>query len=361
MLGCLATLVFAACGSTPPAGAEPASGNPAKPDPAAVDTTDTGPRWLKGQLHAHSDASGDSQTPPADVARWYAEHHYDFLVFTDHNRITEIEGPPGLLVFAGIELTQNLDHCEPPPEPGLACLLHVNGLFVGSDTSRLQAIVPPSQPERRALFGHALSATKALGGIAMLNHPNFHYAADADLLTALGGDGLRLFELANEAVDSNNEGDAAHPSVEANWDAVLTAGVRLYGVATDDAHHYYDAAAVRGRGELAHVGDRGWIMVRAQPGGAAIRAAIERGDFYSSNGVRLSRLDEAADGGAVKVAASGGEHTFEFIGDGGRVLDRHVGTEARWSRPDGYLGYVRVRVTDAAGHTAWTQPRWPKP
>ncbi len=49
------------------------------------------------------------------------------------------------------------------------------------------------------------------------------------------------FEVANEAVDSNNEGDATTPSTERLWDQVLDAGGRIYGVASDDAHHYADA------------------------------------------------------------------------------------------------------------------------
>ncbi len=88
--------------------------------------------WLKGQTHVHSANSGDSATPPADVARWYAKHGYDFVVFTDHNVITTL--PPHaageLITIPGVELTQNLETCDPPPAPGEACLLHVNALFV---------------------------------------------------------------------------------------------------------------------------------------------------------------------------------------------------------------------------------------
>src|SRR5262249_42784870 len=45
------------------------------------------PMYLKGQLHMHTNNSGDSATPPADAVRWYAAHGYDFVVVTDHNRI----------------------------------------------------------------------------------------------------------------------------------------------------------------------------------------------------------------------------------------------------------------------------------
>lgn len=360
-VGLVAGLVTA-CGPPPattPSGSsreasQEIAGARTEPEPAPA-----GPGWLKGQLHLHSDASGDSQTPPADVARWYAEHGYDFIVFTDHNRITEVPGPEGLLVMPGIELTQNLERCEPPPEPGLQCLLHVNGLFVGRDQSALASVPAPTGIDRLELYAHAIAVTEALGGVALLDHPNFHYAADAELIAALAGRGLTLLEVANEAVDSNNEGDAQHPSTEALWDAVLSTGARMWGVATDDAHHYYDAAAVRHDGRLAHVGDRGWVMVRAEREPGAIRAALERGEFYASNGVVLRRV--AWDGRTLRIAvddAAEGSHRFTFVGDGGTVLDRQRGREAAFELPQGHAGYVRAVVEDRRGRKAWVQPVW---
>ncbi len=351
------------CGP-PPAATSGASGptavqtspGSATPGSAAPATTP----WLKGQLHLHSNASGDSKTPPGDVARWYSEHGYDFIVFTDHNRITTVPSPGSMLVIPGIELTQNLERCDPPPEPGLACLLHVNGLFVNDDPDAVGSVPPPQGDDRLGLFTHAVRVTEALGGVALLNHPNFHYAADAQLIAALAGRGLTLLEVANEAVDSNNQGDAEHPSTEAVWDAVLSSGARVWGVATDDAHHYDDAAAVRARGELAHVGDRGWVMVRATHDVASIRAALQRGEFYASNGVTLGEVVADDRGVRVTVApdAKGGPFRFDFIADGGRVLHQQRGREASLAWPADHHGYVRVLVEDRFGHKAWTQPAW---
>lgn len=350
----LAALLLA-CG--PPPAVTPQGTDEAAPLEAAAPR---GPGWLKGQLHLHSSASGDSETPPADVARWYAEHGYDFIVFTDHNRITEVPSPSGMLVLPGIELTQNLERCDPPPEPGLQCLLHVNGLLVGTDASAVAQVPTPAGLGRVERYAHAIAVTRALGGVAMLNHPNFHYAADAGVLAALADHGLVLFELANEAVDSNNEGDDAHPSTEALWDAVLSTGVRMWGTATDDAHHYDDARQVRERGELAHVGDRGWVMVRAEREPAAIRAALERGDFYATNGVLLDEVSLHGHTLRVTVAPQAeGPHRFVFIGDGGRQLHHDRGREGTFDVPAEITGYVRVVVIDRRGRKAWVQPVWP--
>ena len=211
-------------------------------------------------------------SPVAAALRWYGEHGFDFVVVTDHNFVTVAAGQ-GLLAIPGVELTQNLERCEPPAETG-RCLLHVNALFVGAERAGRVEFPAVEDFARRAIYGRALRTTRDYGGLAQLNHPNFHYSADAGTIAALGREGLTLVEVANEAIDSNNAGDGAHPSTEALWDAALGQGARVWGVATDDSHHYDDAAAVLARGEEAYVGDRGFVMVRAERSEAAIRAAI---------------------------------------------------------------------------------------
>lgn len=313
---------------------------------------DATPGFLKGQLHTHTSRSGDSETTPEDVARWYAERGYDFIVLTDHNRITTVVDPPnGMLVVPGIELTFNLPHCVPPPEPGLQCLLHVNALFV--DPERSVEAPPLRSDDRLAVYRHAIGLAHALGGIAQLDHPNFHWAADADVLVALAADGLELFEVANLAIDSANEGDASHPSTEALWDAALARGARLFGTATDDAHHYDDADDVRARGEVAHVGDRGFVMVRAARDPGAIRDALARGDFYGSNGLLLR--DVQCRDGVLEVSLLEAS-TVECIGGRSAPQTSHA-VECR-AASDG--SPVRAVVRDGSGRTAWTQPCWPQ-
>ncbi|MGA9522370.1 MAG: CehA/McbA family metallohydrolase [Myxococcaceae bacterium] len=318
----------------------------------AADTTP----WLKGQLHAHTSASADSKTSPEDVVRWYEDHGYDFLVLTDHNQITRVPSSGSMRVIPGVELTQNLETCSPAPEAGKQCLLHVNALFV-SDDAKLENFPPKDVDARAELFEKAIAQTDAMKGLAQINHPNMHWATDARLLAALGKKGAMFVEIANQSEDSDNAGDANHPSVESLWDQALTAGARLWGVATDDAHHYADADKIRAAGGQAFTGDRGFVMVRASNDPAQIRAALERGDFYSSTGVRLSRL-EVKDGRLeIDVAAGNpGEHHFVFIGRGGEFLGETRGRSGRFDLDYAPAGYVRAVVTDQAGQKAWTQP-----
>ncbi len=312
------------------------------------------PRFLKGQLHAHTDRSGDSDTPAGEVAAWYAAHGYDFVVLTDHDHVTRVASPDGTLVLRGVEITQNLRTCDPPAERGDACLLHVNALFVapGQESGRLG---PPASLRRADVYGRAVDRALALGGLAQLNHPNFQHGADLEVLLALHRRGLSLVEIANEAADSDNEGDARHPSTEALWDAALGRGARVLGTATDDAHHYADAARVRARGETAYTGDRGFVMVRAAKTEDAIRAAIVAGDFYASTGVVLDRVEIGPGGVEIEVRGSDSPCTFEVIANG-RVAQRTEGVALSFDPRPAAPGYVRVRVTDARGRRAWTQP-----
>jgi hypothetical protein len=311
--------------------------------------------FLRGQLHAHSSGSRDSRTPPEDVVRWYASRGYDFIVITDHNFVTAPPpSPTGMLVFEGVELTQNSRSCEPEPEPGLRCLLHVNALFVTSPDIDWPGGFPRKRLE---IYERALHVTASMGGIPQLNHPNFHLAADADLTAALVQRGLRLVEIANEAIDSNNPGDAQHPSTEQMWDDVLSRGLMVWGVASDDAHHYYDAEDVARRGSKVFTGDRGFVMVRSRKEPAGIRAAIEHGDFYSSTGVLLSRAGVFDGALQVEVQAPDAERfTFRFIGKGGQVLRSEYAREASMKLADAPPGYLRAVVDDNRGHHAWLQP-----
>ena len=303
------------------------------PAPAAL-------RWYKGNTHTHT-LNSDGDSSPDDVARWYRTHGYQFLVLSDHNFLTSVDGLNDLLgaderflLIPGEEVT---DQVGGKP-------LHMNGLMV-------QRLVAPQGGATMAdAIQRDVDAIRAADGLPHLNHPNFGWAVTAADLKRVERD--RLFEIFNGHPTVNNEGGGGMPGLEEIWDDILTSGKLLYGLATDDAHHFldpWDATAARP--------GRGWVMVRAPRLDAReIVAALGRGDFYSSTGVTLSDYSASPSEVRVVVKAEGTmRFRVRFIGREGRLLSEATANPAVY-KITGSEGYVRAKVIDSNGHVAWTQP-----
>lgn len=317
--------------------------------------------WLKGSTHVHARPSGDSSTPIPEVLAWYETRGYDFIVLTDHNQISElakdapptvgsvaIRNPPsGLIVLAGIELTHNPSNCIPPGDKSGKCRIHVNLLGVTARTTGKLTWANRKTSERLKKYDAALEQQKILGGLAQLNHPNWFWGMNGDLLAELARRGFRLVEIANSAFQKWNRGDKDHPDMDHVWDAALKQGVTLWGVASDDAHDYSSSKKAK------YPAGGGWIVVHAARDPKAILAAIDAGRFYSSNGPVLDHAEVDGDQLVVSVAdAKRRRYQIDFIENGVRV-QRVTGTRARRTVPA--TGYLRAVVTGPDG-TAWVQP-----
>jgi hypothetical protein len=305
---------------------------------SAQSTAET--RWFKGNLHAHT-LNSDGDSTPDEVVRWYREHGYDFLVLTDHNFLTGVEGlnlmqgaPGKFLVVKGEEVTGRSG--EKP--------IHVNGFEVG------QLVEPPAAGTVVETVQRMVDGIRAVGGVPSVNHPNFGWAITADELAEVQR--TNLFEIYNGHPMVNNLGGAGVPGLEEVWDRLLSSGRLIYGIAVDDAHHFK-----RPWDPMASTPGHGWVFVRTdrlEP--RALVDALDRGDFYSSTGVVLDTID--ATPADVRVAVrptSWSKYRVQFIGRNGRVLQESTTTEASY-RPRGDEGYVRVKVIESNGGVAWTQP-----
>jgi hypothetical protein len=354
-----------------PASAFGAASLAAAPAPAATAPAATAPApqpspevWLRGSTHVHARPSGDSGTPIPDVIRWYEAHGYDWIALTDHNRISEVNGATdgatagrpavrapaqGLIVLSGVELTYNPARCLPKGHASGRCRIHANLL---GPTARPAGKIEwgPTQrlpDERLPKYQAALDLQRSLGGLAQLNHPQWYWGMTPELLVELARRGMHLVEISNVQFPSWNRGDAAHPSTEALWDAALGAGATLWGVASDDAHHY---AGPGGRWPAGG----GWITVRARRDPQAIVDALAAGRFYASTGVELLRAEAAGGELVVELAASERQPCrIDFIENGARVQSA---TERAARRALPQTGYVRAVVTRADGKQAWIQP-----
>lgn len=329
-------------------------------DVAAV-TPEAPEVWLKGSTHVHARPSGDSTTPIPEVIRWYERRGYDFIVLTDHNQISELDttappstGPavsaPGkpLLVLAGIELTHNPSNCIPAGDESGNCRIHVNLLGVTGRVSGKLTWANRKTRQRLAKYDAALVQQRALGGLAQINHPSWFWGMNGALLAELARHGYRLVEIANSAFATWNAGDPKHPDLETIWDAALTQGVTLWGIASDDAHDYSES------GKAKYPAGGGWVVVKAARDPVAILRALDAGRFYSSTGVVLDRAGVDAGLLVVEVAqGQGGAYTIDFVENGLRV-EQVKGRTASRQLPA--AGYLRAIVTRGDGKQAWVQP-----
>ena len=298
------------------------------------------PRWFKGNTHVHTLAS-DGDSSPSEVSAWYKERGYHFLVISDHNVLVAVDSlnqrfaePGRFLVLPGEEVT---DRFENKP-------IHVNGLVV----ERL--VQPQGGSSVVQVVQRNVDAIRAAKGVPHVNHPNFGWAIAAQDLARIRN--TRLFEVFNGHPLVNNVGGGGMPGLEEMWDIILSGGTLLYGLATDDAHHFK-----RPNDFSASLPGRGWIYVRAERLDApSLLAALERGDFYASTGVELEDVVITPKRYEVRVKVDRlSRYTIQFIGRDGRVLAERNESTAVYE-PRGDEGYVRAKVIESNGKYAWTQP-----
>lgn len=303
-----------------------------------------GLRWFKGNTHTHTTGS-DGDSSPDYVARWYRDHGYQFLVLSDHNTLTDpatlsdltLDG--SFLLIPGEEVTSSYENRP----------VHVNGL-------NLPRLVEPYRGESIvATIQGNVDAIREVEGVPHINHPNFGWAFGADELAQVRND--RLLEIFNGHPDVHNAGGGESPGLEQIWDALLSGGKRIYGIAVDDAHHFQGEFAA----DRANPG-RAWVSVLAPRLDAAeIMASLEAGRFYASTGVVIERLAVADRRIELTIAPRGNaKYTTAFIGDGGRVLQTVHGTSPSFELTGG-TSYVRAVVRGSRGDRAWIQPVFVRP
>lgn len=330
--------------------------------PPAAD--EEGYYWWKGNLHTHTLWS-DGDAFPEVPTQWYYKHGYHFLALSDHNTLLQGErwiNPEenhftrrgggefgGMHVYEiyrerfGDDWVETRYDADGNLEVRLKPLQEVRALFEKANrfimidseeitesshvvhvnaTNILEYIEPQSGEtveETIRLNMDAVIEQRRRTGQEMLphlNHPNFRHAVTAEDMMPV--ENLRLFEVYNGHQGVVNFGDESDGVKDLSrvWDIILTKRLGeldlppVYGLAVDDAHHYDDSES-----EVARPG-RGWVMVRSRfltP--EHIVRSLESGNFYSSSGVEIRRVD--ADGERYRVEIEpeeGVSYTIRFIG-----------------------------------------------
>jgi hypothetical protein len=291
--------------------------------------------FRRGNLHTHTNRS-DGDSSPSDVYNWYRTHGYDFVVITDHNMFTNpleyvTEPHPEFLVIGGEEVTMRGGGRE----------VHVNALCT-------KHVVPGGAfPSAREALAHGVLEIRSMGGLALINHPNFTWGIKSSDLAAAAG--ANLLEIYSGHPFVPSAGRPGTPSHEAMWDITLTEGLDYIGVAVDDMHRL--RSSVRGSRP-----GRAWVEVFAEKlDTPTICEALEKGLLYSSTGPLLRRIRVTEDSYAVWPVDRNVD--VIFIGNGGKVLGTQKGVPGDAAiayRIEGNEGYVRARIVRADGKAAWT-------
>jgi hypothetical protein len=329
-------------------------------------------RWWKGNLHTHTLWS-DGDDYPEMVVDWYKTAGYHFLAISDHNVLLEgehwidLEGPARLgpdvnyrsggpvfdryLARFGPAWVETREHGG-KQQVRLKTLVEIRPHFEARDrfllipaeeiTARWKAeadgapasggpvhlgavnvrdLIKPLHG-RDALWVMQENVNQVLAqrertGQPMfphLNHPNYQWGVTAEELMRVKGE--RFFEIYNGHSGVHNAGDASHLGAEKMWDVILAhrlADLRLepmWGLATDDSHHYHTL-----RPGKQNPG-RGWVVVRARSlTPESVVHAMEAGDFYASTGVALTDMRREGAELSLEIAGEPGvEYTVQFIG-----------------------------------------------
>lgn len=395
----------------------------------------TGPRkFLKGNLHTHSLWS-DGDDYPDMIGDWYKSHGYQFLALTEHNLIAEgekwkeayrgetpkakalekylrrfgekwvevkeVNGKKQVRLKTLAECRQLLEEegkfkfisAEEITHRFAKNPIHMNAINIQ------KTIKPVDGPSMRETMQVNLRNVQQQANqnqkvaIGFLNHPNFQKTTPAEDMAAC--EELRYFEVYNGHPTVRNNGAKDVPSCERLWDIANSLRLGklnmpiLYGVATDDSHTYHEY----GLGKVNP--GRGWVMVRSDKlKEEDLLMAMNRGDFYASNGVELE--DVAFENGTLSIKVKGQanvQYRTQFIGtlkgaslegmavkdkdgqpvvisriygaDVGQVLKEMDGINPSY-KMNGRELYVRARVISTKAHpnpaekgdmeTAWIQP-----
>jgi len=320
--------------------------------------------WYKGNTHAHTVICGHADSPPEVVTQWYHDHGYNFLILSEHNHFIDPDS-----VIMPENLRDNFI-LIPGEEVSGPKIVHTTAMNIQGLVSQRKDLEVKAE-----IIQDHVDSTLSKGGHTILNHPNYIYTVSAADIMPVNN--LYMFELYNGHPLVNNAGDSVHVSTEVLWDELLTAGMTIFGVSSDDAHYFATMDSLHSNP------GRGWVMVNAPKlSGDAITAAMNRGDFYASNGVILKQcsvsrgvyrveVDERATEDELTSPELRGEHIekgdlgylIEFIGPDSKILASSRSSIASFPLSSASQ-YVRAKVSfrrktegvELEAFYAWGQP-----
>ncbi len=312
--------------------------------------------WYKGNLHCHSTKS-DGRSAPDCVAKYYKEIGYDFLGISDHNKYTPIETyaeDAGILGIPCCEYTgqENCHVVAAGVTENVAPDLGSKDIWERGkpDITLAEKISGNENMKKVLILQDGINKTLLAGGVPIICHPFWRWTYSSKEVMQL--ENCTHFEICNASPDCNSFPLPGKSYADEMWDKLLSAGLRIIGIASDDAHLHEGVYHTR-----AAVGGTGYNMVKASSlTKENILSAIKQGHCYATTGIILSGYKVFADKIMIEVDVQQEEKTqIQFFGQDGVELQSEYGSVSEY-RFNGDEKYVRCRIASTAGVWAWTQP-----
>ncbi|MFW6022057.1 MAG: CehA/McbA family metallohydrolase [Halanaerobiaceae bacterium] len=263
-------------------------------------------KWIKGNLHTHSNRSDCGRVNLEKVFELYKEHKYDFIALTDHDIVTEADEKYGdLVVIKGYEASK------------YSHILCINTEDISEGNTQ-----------------EIINNTMSQGGISILCHPNWKkwdYWAVEEMMELEGYTGIEVYNsVINRLVGSSEAFQ--------EWDFLLSEGKKVWGFANDDFHFVEDI-------------NKAWNVVRVEEMNKEnIIDSIKDGNFYISTGVQIYDIYIKNN----KIIIETDADKLRFISQG-RVISEVLSSKAIYDIKD-FSGYLRVEAINEDGTMAWSQP-----
>ena len=295
-------------------------------------------RFYKGNLHTHS-TNSDGNLSPREVCKKYKDEGYDFLCISDH--------------FVGkfnYPITDTFQFRDKKFTTLLGAEVH-SGLMENGQLWHLLAVGLPRdfEPSNSPNFSPNNNQENAnelakrcfdSGAFISIVHPQWSGLTVSDAKTITCAHSVEIYNHGC-AVDSDR-GDGAHL-----LDLMLSQGIKLSLIATDDAHF-------RSNDFFG-----GWVEVKSEKNNPEeLLSSLKEGNFYSSQGPKIHDLNINKEGFLIQTSPV---NSVILVGYGSISIVRHGEsmTETNIVFPEGAESpWVRIIAIDQYGKKAWTNPIW---
>ena len=311
-------------------------------------------RFYKAQLHCHS-VNSDGTIDVEEQKRLFKEKGYSVVAFTDHEHLVDnsfLDDEEFLTITSCEVAIKEVAHMSTLQDRNMKSI-HLN--FYALDqhniitpcynsvydhyTNDYVRSITKYEAEYEREFSpkginDIIRIAKEKGFLVSYNHPNW------SLDNAVGYmqyEGLDFVEVYNHSCTMNGEDSYIIKA----FDDILRSGKKIYATMCDDSHRLERMFG-------------GWVMINADKlDYATIMNALQKGDFYSSNGPEIYSL--ARNGNTVSIKSSPAKRIA--LSTGSRRCSALWGdgvTEATFElQPSD--GYFRITVDDIYGNHAHTQ------